>query len=210
MYKAVLFDMDGVLVNSEPYYRQRRDDFLASRGLWLSSSFDGTGSNDQEIWRQLVPDDEDLRDQLRHAYATYANEHPVPWRDLLNPDAWPTCEGLRERGVKVAICSSSHRRFIEGFVSEVGLSEFIDLIVAGDECAELKPSPEPYLMAMRGLGVCADEVVVVEDSTIGIEAGKRSGAMTCALAPLPGTQTDQSAADRHLSRLTEVLDLAGA
>ena len=76
------------------------------------------------------------------------------------------------------------------------------------ECSAFKPDPEIYLTAMGRLGVSAKDCVVVEDSPIGIRAGKASGALVCALTPRPGVSLDQGEADVVVGSLREVVPLA--
>lgn len=209
MIRAVIFDMDGVLVRSEQFYNQRRSDFLRLHGMELPEGFDATGSNDRAVWRALVPGDEALRERLRLEYLTYAREHRPPWRELLAPGVRETLSGLRGRGAATAICSSSRRAFVEDFVATAGIGELLDALVTGDDCAVLKPDPEPYRCSMARLGVSPDETVVVEDSPIGIRAGKAAGAYVCAVRQEADVLLDQGEADRVIDGLREVLALLG-
>lgn len=207
MAEAVLFDMDGVLVQTEWFYHQRRAAFLGEHGRSLPPGFDATGSNEQAIWQELVPEDGVLRERLRAAYLTYAKEHPVPWPDLLTPGVKETLFGLRERGIKTAICSSSRRSFVEDFVRTVGLGRALDALVAGDDGMRPKPSPEPYIRAAQALGVRPAQAIVVEDSPTGIRAGKAAGAFVCALRQPDGVLLDQREADLVIGALPDLLAL---
>lgn len=206
--KAVVFDMDGVLVRSEPFYRWRRSSFLELHGMRLPEGFDATGSNDQAVWRALVPDDPEKRERLRFLYLEYAHEHRPPWRDILNPGVRETLLGLRARDVLTGICSSSRRPFVEDFVVTVGIEDLFDDLVTGDDCRALKPDPEPYRRAMGHLHVCPEETIVVEDSPIGIRAGKASGAFVYALRQPEGAWLDQREADLVIDDLRELVGLA--
>ena len=207
MIKAVLFDMDGVLAFTEGFYNRRRIRFLQERGMPVDHDFDGTGSNDGEIWERLVPGDAALREHLHREYRAYSDEHPTPWAEVANPQVRPVFSALKGCGTKVAICSSSYRELIEEFVDQVGVRELVDLIISGDECAAYKPDPDIYLRAMRLLEVEPHEALVVEDSPLGIEAGVASGALTCALVPPAGVELDQSRAHLRIQRLFDVVDL---
>ena len=208
MIKAVVFDMDGVLVRSEPFYRWRRSSFLKLHGMRLPEGFDATGSNDQAVWRAIVPDDTEKRERLRSLYLEYAHAHLPPWRDILNPGVRETLLGLRARSVLAGICSSSRRSFVEDFVKTVGIEGLFDDLVTGDDCRALKPDPEPYRRAMGHLHVRPEETIVVEDSPIGIRAGKASGAFVCALRQLEGVWLDQRGADLVIGDLRELVGLA--
>lgn len=205
MIKAVLFDLDGVLAFTESFYNRRRAHFLQGRGVDINENFDGTGSNDKKIWETLVPEDARLRVRLHAEYRSYSDKHPTPWKDVMNPQAKATISVLKEEGVKVAICSSSYRALIDEFSRTTGVSDLLDLVIAGEECSAYKPDPDIYLRAMEDLDVLPCETVVVEDSPLGIEAGVASGAFTCALIPPKGHSLDQGKAHLRINQLFDIV-----
>ena len=207
MIKAVLFDMDGVLAFTEGFYNRRRIRFLQERGVGVDPDFDGTGSNDGEIWERLVPGDVALRERLHREYRAYSDDHPTPWLEVANPQARSVFSALKEDGLMVAICSSSYRSLIEEFVDTVDVRGLVDFIISGDECSAYKPDPDIYLRAMARLGIEPHEALVVEDSPLGIEAGVAAGALTCALMPPAGVELDQSRAHLRVQRLVDVVGL---
>lgn len=207
MIKAVLFDMDGVLAFTEAFYNRRRISFLRERGVDVDPAFDGTGSSDGEIWERLVPEDAELRARLHRDYRAYSDAHPTPWAEVANPQARPVFSALGERGVRVAICSSSYRSLIEEFMEATGVRTLVDYVISGEECSAYKPDPEIYQRAMEALGVLPCEALVVEDSPQGIEAGVAAGALTCALMPPSGIRIDQSRAHVRIGQLPEVVGL---
>ncbi len=208
MAGAVLFDMDGVLAFTEQFYNQRRVDYLVGKGFHFDVVPDFSGSNDRAIWETLVPGDAGLRRVLHDGYRAYSDAHPTPWHKVANPDAAGVMRDLREGGVRCAICSSSYPELIREFMAATGTGPYVSLAISGQECSAFKPDPEIYLTAMGRLGVCAEDCVVVEDSPIGIRAGKASGALVCALAPRPGVSLDQGEADVVVGSLREVVPLA--
>lgn len=209
MTKAVLFDMDGVLAFTEPYYNRRRAAYLRDRGVDFTGSTDFTGIHDDEAWERCVPDNVELRRCLREEYGRYADEHPTPWDELANPQALQTFAALGEQDVRTAICSSSPRGLIEECMDALGLRGLTDFFISGDECVAHKPDPEIYLHALRRLGVTPDETIVVEDSPVGIRAGKAAGALVCALRQPDGVVLDQHEADLVIDSLSEVVSLVG-
>lgn len=206
MVKAVLFDMDGVLAFTEQFYNRRRLTFLAEHGIVFDEEPDWTGANDNVVWGESVPDP-GLRERLRADYVTYADEHPTPWNDLANDQAHLAFSLLSDMGVRVAICSSSWRSLIEEFVDALDLRPFLSLTISGAECPEYKPAPDIYLTAMDRLDVRPNEVVVVEDSPIGIQAGKAAGAFVCAMRQPAGVVLDQAGADVVIDELSDVVNL---
>lgn len=206
MIRAVLFDMDGVLAFTEKFYAQRRLSYLAENGIQFENPPDWTGANDTLIWEQSVPDPV-LREKLRDGYGTYVESHPTPWNKLANPQARRALSLLKGLGVSIAICSSSWRNLVLELVDQLDLDGIVDYVLCGAECAAYKPAPDIYLAAMKHFGLNPDEVLIVEDSPIGIEAGRSAGAFVCALRQPAGTAIDQSGADLVIDQLMDVVDL---
>ena len=156
-----------------------------------------------------MPDDPVRREELRLGYRDYQKAHPVPYGELLNQDAKPVMEELHGRGVLQAIASSSYRSLINELVEIADVANVLDYTVSGHECSAFKPDPEIYLRAMGQLGVEPGECLVIEDSPLGIEAGKRSGARVLALKPHEGVHLDQSGADMVIDSLWDILNELG-
>lgn len=209
MVRAVLFDMDGVLVDTEWFYNRRRCAYLEEHGFAFDEIPDLSGSNEAAIWEFFVPDDPVRREELRLGYRDYQKTNPVPYGELLNQDTKPVMEELHARGVLQAIASSSYRSLINELVEISDVANVLDYTVSGHECSAFKPDPEIYLRAMGQLGVEPGECLVIEDSPLGIEAGKRSGARVLALKPHEGVHLDQSGADMVIDSLWDILNELG-
>ena len=153
MIRAVLFDLDGVLVDSERFYNRRRATYLATQGIDVGPGFDLSGYAEEDIWRTIVPDDPVRRQELREGYLVYQKDHPSPFVELLNPDARELLAALAARGVKRALASSSPRPLIDQFLDETGLRDSFDFAISGEQCPAPKPSPEIYLRAIAELGL---------------------------------------------------------
>ena len=172
MIKAVLFDMDGVLVDTEWFYNRRRVAFMEEKGFHFDEIPDLSGSNEPAIWKSLVPDDVELRERLRVEYKqVYSPVHPVPYAELLNEQTEPVMRELHERGVKCAIASSSYRELIDELVEIAGIADVLDYTISGHECSAFKPDPEIYLRAMEALGVEPTECLVGAASSRGRQPG---------------------------------------
>ena len=105
MIKGVIFDMDGVLVDSEWYYQKRREEFFRRIDFPCpANSF--VGANERAIWEALVPDDPEFRQEMLMGYRAYRHLHPVPYEELLNPLVPGLFRTLKERGLKIGIASS--------------------------------------------------------------------------------------------------------
>ena len=204
MFKAVLFDMDGVLADTESFYNRRRAAYLAKVLPGYDGPWDFAGSNDVAIWETFVPGDAVLRDRLHAGYDRYRAEHPEDYRALGNPEAPAVFACLKDAGVLVGIASSSEVAQIERMMRETGLVGFVDAYVSGHDVERHKPAPDVYLACMEQLGVRPQECVVVEDSATGIAAGVAAGAYVVALGQYVTPTTEQSAADLRISRLREL------
>ena len=204
MFKAVLFDMDGVLADTESFYNRRRAAYRAKVLPSYDGPWDFAGSNDVAIWETIVPGDAVLRDRLHAGYDRYRAEHPEDYRALGNPEAPAVFACLKDAGVLVGIASSSEVAMIERMMRETGLVGFVDAYVSGHDVEHHKPEPDVYLACMERLGVRPQECVVVEDSPTGIAAGVAAGAYVVALGQYVTPTTDQSAADLRISRLREL------
>lgn len=207
--KAVLFDMDGVLADTEGFYNRRRAAYLAEVLPEYDGPWDFAGSNDKAIWETIVPGDPVLRERLHAGYDAYRAKHPEDYRVLGNPDVSNVLTSLKGAGMLVGIASSSEVAMIERMMAETQIVGLVDAYVSGHDVARHKPAPDVYLACMELLGVRPHECVVVEDSPTGIGAGIASGANVVALGQYVAPGTDQSAADMVIHRLGELLVTLG-
>lgn len=201
--QGVIFDMDGVLVDTEGYYARRRKEFLLKKGLPYEDSWDFTGLNKQATWAKMVPDAA-LRQRLMEEYERdYCPQRPIPFARLADPDALPLFRALKGQGIRIGIASSSPTDGIVKMAGALGIIKYIDFAVSGEDCPAHKPHPAVYLQALKGLGLGVGEALAVEDSPTGIQAAKTAELFTLALSAYSGT-ADQSAADAIISRLGDV------
>lgn len=203
MIEAVIFDMDGVLADTEYYYENRRKNFLRENGIPIPEG-NFIGSNEKAIWEAIVPNDPVRRQEMLMAYREYRVQHPTPFGKLTDPQAGSLMAALHSRGVKVAVASSSAARAIMQMLTEGGLTPLVDAAFSGENCAAHKPAPDIYLKALNALGVTADRAMAVEDSPAGIAAAKAAGLKVLALKPRHGEPLDQSAADCVIGQLKDV------
>jgi len=180
MIRGVLFDFDGVIVQSEPLHMRTFMEILAPYGVHVSQDrwyreFAGTGS--RSIFERLareykVPDPiDELVERRKILYEKYVRSGmlntTIGIRDFL--------ASLKKERIKRAIVSGSHRTNVELALSIFGLGEFFDIIVSGDDTEFRKPDPGAFLYAAKKIGLTPAECVVIEDSVAGAEAARRGG-----------------------------------
>ncbi|WP_307865118.1 HAD family hydrolase [Myceligenerans salitolerans] len=177
--KAVLFDMDGTLVDTEPYWIAAEHELTAAHGV--------TWTHEDAlrlVGQQLIVSAGVLRAAgvpmepvdivtwlIGRVQDRLADE--VPWR----PGVLPLLADLNAAGVPCAIVTMSYRNLAEAVAAGAPDGTFTT-IVAGDEVTQGKPAPEPYLTAAERLGVDPADCVAVEDSPVGITSALASGAST--------------------------------
>ena len=157
MIKGVIFDMDGVLVDSEPFYHSQRLEYLRRMDYTPASTIHLVGSNEPEVWEALVPGDQQMKEELLMGYHAFRRLHPTPYQQLLNPGAVDLLSELKRRGLKTAIASSSVRESVVRMIDSTGISSMIDYFISGEDCSAYKPDPEVYQRALEALGLFPDE-----------------------------------------------------
>ncbi|UOE45092.1 HAD family hydrolase [Agromyces larvae] len=177
---AVLWDMDGTLVDTEPYWIAAETELVESfGGTWTHDDalqLVGTGlwESAAVFQRYGVELDADtivatLTQRVREQLAEFG----VPWR----PGARELLGALREADVPTALVTMSVRSMAQDVVDAIPFPAF-DLLVTGDEVGEPKPHPEPYLTAAKSLGVAIGDCVAFEDSPAGLTSAATAGAVT--------------------------------
>lgn len=193
--RAVLFDLDGLLVDTEPVWTVAEEELAAALGCsWnaeLKSLIAGTRL-DLSVptilsFYRVAPSEERVawasRFLLERVAALFRERVPVM------PGALELVDGVRAAGAATALVSSSYRVLVDAALVRLGEDRF-DVTVAGDEVSRGKPDPQPYLEACARLGVRPEECVVLEDAPAGVAAGEAAGARVVAVpsvAPVAAT-----------------------
>jgi HAD superfamily hydrolase (TIGR01509 family) len=180
---AVLWDMDGTLVETEPYWIEAEYDVVAAHGgTWSEEhALNLVGSDLLDSGRyirehagiDLEPADivEQLLDRV-----TASIRRAVPWR----PGAVELLADLRAHGVRCALVTMSYRRFVAPVLEALPEGTF-EVVVTGDSVTQGKPHPEPYRKAAAVLGIDPTEAVAIEDSNTGVRSAEAAGCLVLAV-----------------------------
>jgi HAD superfamily hydrolase (TIGR01509 family) len=186
--RAVIFDMDGLLIDTEPIWRRTEIEIFGRLGLHLTeeqcletmgvrigevvqlwySRHAWTGPSIPEVTREIVD-----------AVTEHVRSEGEP-----KPGVLEAFETVHAAGLPIAIASSSSRDLIQAVIDRLGLAHYIAAICSADEEEEGKPSPAVYLTAARRLGVRPSNCLALEDSPNGVLSAKRAG-MFCIAVPDP-------------------------
>ncbi|KRE52714.1 HAD family phosphatase [Phycicoccus sp. Soil748] len=189
---AVLWDMDGTLVDTEPYWINAEHAIVEEAGgTWSDEYAHQLVGNDLMVSAQFIRDNspveldpvEIIEELLRRVVAQVA-EH-VPWR----PGALELLTALQEAGVPSALVTMSWRSLADAVLAALPAQTFT-AVITGDEVEHGKPHPEPYLAAARTLGVKVADCVAIEDSPTGVRSAVAAGVPTIAVphvVPVPVT-----------------------
>jgi HAD superfamily hydrolase (TIGR01509 family) len=179
-YRAVIFDMDGVLTDSEPAFHAAINDILARYGKHIGLD-DGyrhyVGGATPHVWAALI-EKFSLPVALADVLAQYEEPLAVRLREPRPPlpGARELIEALRARRVPVGLCTASYAHWVDAVLGSAGLTGLFDAISSADLVERTKPDSAPYELAARMLGLRPDECIVVEDSVSGVTSALRAGA----------------------------------
>jgi HAD superfamily hydrolase (TIGR01509 family) len=205
-FAAVIFDLDGVIVDSEIWWDDARREWAESLGLsWTTEDRAAVMGANSAQWSRT------MRERLEVTETPAAIESTIVERVIrrYEEEGPPLIPGAVEavrriaRTYAVAVASSAHRAVIDAALRTTGLAEVFRVVVSSDEVAQGKPAPDVYLLTAGRLGLAPEACLVVEDSRNGVLAARAAG-MTVILVPnrsIPPAAGAEEAADLVLPSL---------
>lgn len=178
--KAVLFDMDGVLIDAKDWHYEAMNKALSLFGYTIEryehlTSYDGLPTSVKleklSVEKGLPRSLHKFINEMKQRY-TMTEIHNKCRPVFIHEYA---LSRLRSEGYKIAVCSNSIRKTIETMMDYAGLSSYLDLIMSNEDVKKSKPNPEIYLTAMEKFGLKPEECLICEDNENGIKAAESSG-----------------------------------
>ncbi len=206
---AVIFDMDGVLIDSEPLYMEQERRSFARHGVTLNknqlSRFVGTTQH--HMW-SAIKNEYALTESLdslmtQHHQQLVHMMSSVPLSPMAGSQK--LLDVLNKAGVPCAVASSSPRELVNIILHRTGLRTYFNNIVCGDDVKLSKPNPEIFLLAAKQLGILPEECLVIEDSCHGVTAAKAATMFCIGLINASSGRQDLSKADVRVRGHDEVL-----
>lgn len=201
MIKAVLFDLDGVLVDTEGVYTE----FWTQIEREYPTGVDNfanviKGSTLPSIYSRYFPCS-DIQTDISRRLKDFELNMPLKLFDGVDD----CLKALRSACIKTAIVTSSNLKKMRRVMGELALlREFTDILITDEDVEYSKPHPQGYLLAAKRLGALPDNFVVVEDSLAGLEAGRRAGGKVIGVATTNSREIISPKADVVLNRASEI------
>lgn len=202
--KAILFDMDGVLIEAKEWHYEALNRALDLFGMPISrfdhlTTFDGLPTRKKlemlSVERGLPEELHEFINEMKQAYTM----------EIVHAKCKPTfvheyaLSSLKASGYQLAVCSNSVRQSVVTMMEKANLSEYLDLMISNQDVSKGKPDPEMYLKAMSTFGLLPTECLIVEDNENGIKAARASGAHLLVV---------KDVLDTNLDNLTAAINIA--
>lgn len=213
MIRAVLFDMDGVLLDTELLGFTAMRDIAADYGYnadlaFYQSTLGVPNAECEPIYlRALGPafPYAQAMERFRAFFADYVQKRPLPWK----PGLLECFAGLRARGLKMALATSTVRPLVDAYFAKMPeVAAYLDAVVCGGEVPRGKPAPDIYLAAAGAVGAQPGECLGVEDSLAGLRSLRAAGAVSVFIPDLlPGDERFAPVVDHQLPSLAQLCQL---
>jgi HAD superfamily hydrolase (TIGR01509 family) len=209
-YAALLLDLDGTLVDSEPRHVETHRTFLATQGIAASDElcFGNIGKGDRQFYQRLIDEHRvtgDAAEWVRKKTAMLMDSYRIKGL-ALRPGVHDLLERAFDDGLPCVVVTSAERELCALTLEVTGLAKRLPSRVCYEDTPGHKPDPAPYLLAARRMGVPPERCLAVEDSISGVKSAKAAGCAVCAFPGLIAERELMSAgAERVVASLAEVL-----
>lgn len=208
MIKAVIFDMDGVIIDSEPYHLESDKMLMKDYNKEISDDelYNYVGVSSLDMWTELrdkyklTATIEELLEKLIHyKKCIFCNRKLEPIDGIIE-----LLTDLKNRGISIGLASSSKTEFIEIILNNLDIKKYFQVVISGEDVLKGKPAPDIFLKAAELLKVESANCIVIEDSGHGVKAAKSAG-MGCIgfINPNSGKQ-DLSMSDAIVYSINEI------
>jgi len=210
MIKAIIFDMDGVLITSEGSISKSFNMALEKYGVEIKSKdkkkYLGRSLRDQlEMWKEeysKIPKDLDINQFSKETLAhqlELLKERLIPNNTILN-----LISDTKDEGIKIAVATSSSKYRAEIFLKLLGIFDQLDALVTADDVSCHKPNPDVFLEAAKRLNISPEDCVVIEDAVNGIQAANNAGMKSVAFVTENHSEEDFFEADYIFSNFKDL------
>lgn len=207
--KIIIFDMDGVVLDSEPLHENARQIMFKELGIVPDETFpEAVGKSSAGFWRQII----ELCKIEGEPYALEARQYALVAQQIEENHVQPSVGFLdivnwaKENGVKVGLASSSTRILVNDSLRLLGVKDYFDYTVSGNEIAKKKPAPDSYLKVLELAGFKPENAIAIEDSSSGVAAAKNAEIFCFGYHNVTSGEQDLSKADKIIDSLTEIMD----
>lgn len=203
---AIIWDMDGVIVDTAPYHFKSWRYVFRKRGIdFTEADFKRKfGQRNDAIIRSTIGSN--IADNEMEAIAREKEEYfrRIVWDNVKPlPGATELIKTLAEQGFKMAVASSAPPENIQLLLGSLGITGYFQQVVSGREVTESKPSPQIFLLAAKKLGVARENCIVIEDAIAGVAAAKKAG-MFCIAVTTTNPRESLREADLVIDSLAEL------
>lgn len=206
--KAVIFDMDGVLVDSEITYIRLWQTFLAENGVSVSiADLRFLAGSSREIENQFLSKMLHLSvREVEKKKKDFYQKHPINYKNIQKPFSRQLLSFLKEKEIKIALASSSPMENIEEVLLQCDIYDFFSFLISGEQFEKTKPDPQIYEYTVQQLGLEKEEILVIEDSEYGITSATSAGLTVIALLD-PILQFNVSKATYQIKTLKDAINI---
>lgn len=207
MIKAVIFDFDGVICDTEPLNFNYKLNKMNEMGFPVTKEFllQRVGESFKVMFPREFPHVENPKKYVKEYYEGYEKAH-MDYKSVLYPEVISLLEYCKQNNLICVIASNSAQKRLEDAVEEIGLTNYFYKLYTSQQLKIAKPNPLFYTTVIEDLNLSKDEAIVIEDSVHGIEAAVNAGLYTIAKKEY-FFNLDQSKANIQVDKHTEIIDI---